>query len=416
MKKKKLLTEYLQNFKILSDKQYGFRHGKSTLDPILNLTTAMYSAVDDGSPAICVFVDLARAFDTVNHQLLSEVLEHIGIRGVCRDLFSSYLSDRRQCVRINGILSEYETIKCGVPQGTILGPILFNIYIDNLFHLMSCGDIFAYADDTAIFYTDKSWIDLKTKIEKDMENIKSWFDSMYLSINFDKTVYLPIMSSHAAPPPYQSLSIGNHDIIKSVQHAKYLGLHIDSALRWSVHVGYVMRKIRSLMGRFKILRRCLTSDQLRIVYTALIEPHITYAIVAWGAAGKTLLRKLEIAQKRIIKIIYDKDRMYPSNELYRETNVFDAHQLYFIHCATAFHKLRISKNTVRKPYKTRSDLIEVPRMRTARGQRSFNYLGVKLYNSLPSTVRYCNSRTLFRRRLMEYVRSIGRDSVADLTG
>ena len=242
---KKRLCDYLNKFKIISNKQYGFREGISTQDAILHLTTKMYLAVDSNKPSLCVFIDLAKAFDTVSHTLLLDSLNNIGIRGITLNLFESYLSNRYQCVKINGYLSNLRRVEYGVPQGTVLGPVLFNIYLNDLFSLPTKGSIITYADDTAIFYTCDNWMTLKHMVEEDMNKIKEWFDYKLLTVNFNKTYYLPICSNINSLPPFENLTIRDQFIIAGTTKFKYLGIILDSHLKWDNHINYIIKKLQS---------------------------------------------------------------------------------------------------------------------------------------------------------------------------
>ncbi|KAG5897935.1 hypothetical protein JTB14_014049 [Gonioctena quinquepunctata] len=223
----------------------------------------MYSALDNSQPSLCVFIDLSKAFDTVSHKLLLESLENVGVRGICLDIFKNYLSDRPQSVKVDDKLSIEQKIEYGVPQGTVLGPILFNVYINSLFDTHSCGKITTYADDTAIFYSDKDWITLKSTAENDLKSIRSWFNSRLLTINAKKTFFLPICSNKPTLPTYNTLHVSDDFIIESTNKFKYLGIVLDNHLKWNFHIKYLNKKLQFLIYKFYNLRNILNNSELK---------------------------------------------------------------------------------------------------------------------------------------------------------
>lgn len=233
------------------------------------------------------FLDLVKAFDTVSHVQLLEALDHFGVRGRVHDLFTSYLSDRKQFVKINNSISNYRVVQYGVPQGTVLGPILFIMYINHLLNIRSTGKIISFADDTAIFYEASSWADLKIKVENDLKNLINWFDHKLLTINYKKTTYIPFSCNKRNSPDYDKLEIYSNDYlieINSSDFTKYLGVYIDKHLRWDIHINTVAKTLRSLLYKFKFLNKILDVKQMKIIYHALVESRLSYGILGWGGA------------------------------------------------------------------------------------------------------------------------------------
>lgn len=401
------LCKFLTTCNILSNKQFGFMEGKSTQDAILGLTEKIYQSLDNSRPSLGVFLDLAKAFDTVSHSNLLQCLEDVGIRDSVLKLFETYLHERKQCVDIGGVRSRFLTTNYGVPQGTVLGPILFLIYLNNLFSLSSEGEIISFADDTVIYYEADTWTELKSKAERDLSKIIEWFNHKLLTINVTKTMFVPFGVYKDSITDINVLNIvlhGNTYRIERTNVVKYLGIYIDCHLRWDEHVNYVVKKIRKLIYMFKHVKDVLNTNNLMILYKALVESHITYGIIGWGGVLNCHLLRLEILQKRILKVIFNKPLTYPSEELFRETRVYDIRQLYF-YCI-ALRIFSEKKNFINHVHQTRSRSmrnISVVLMHTRIGQRCSTYLGPKVYNCIPFEIRSLNSKHIFKKKLKQFL-------------
>lgn len=393
------LNSYIKKYNILSDKQFGFKEKVSTQDAIVALTTKIYSALDEGMPCLCTFIDLSKAFDTVSHHLLLQALEDIGIRNNCLQLFKNYISNRIQCARVNDVLSESLVIEYGVPQGTVLGPILFSIYVNGLFLMESRGEVIAFADDTAIFYKGETWEEIKNTAESDLCNVKNWFDHKLLTINFEKTFYLPFSCNKTKRPSFEQINIdmqGNHYIISPKSEIKYLGVIIDQHLRWESHVKYITKKLRFILHKFKILQKILTAPQMKSMYHALVESHLNYGILGWGGVAKSHLSALEVLQKRFLKIILSKNYRYSSDLLYKEAKVFDLRQIFYFQVTVKQHYQKQLAVLPSHSYDTRQKNKYVhPLMLKTIGQRSYSYLAPKLYNTVPEEIRNVKINNVF---------------------
>lgn len=367
-------------------------------------------------PSLAIFLDLAKAFDTVSFSLLCESLEDLGVRGVNLKLFKSYLENRTQYVSLNNTYSESKTISYGVPQGTVLGPLLFIIYINNLFLLNTEGQIITFADDTVIYYKDVDWIKLKKKVETDFTHIKQWFNNRILTINFEKTFFVPFSSYKNKLATYNILEIneGGQTIrINFTSSAKYLGIFIDSHLKWDVHVEYLTKKIRSIIYLFYKVRNILETKDLKTLYYTLVNPHLTYAILGWGSILKTHLKSVEILQKRFFKIILNKNITYPSNQLLDDIEIFDIRQNYFYNVCIYMFKNKHVLHLPAHGYSTRQKLCNftVQFMQKAIGQRSINFLGPKIFSSLPYEITSLNSLNKFKSECKRYILSKNRNDI-----
>ena len=184
------LNKYISDNAILHSSQFGFRKKLSTSMALLKLTDDISRAIDDDNLTVGVFIDLAKAFDTVDHRILLNKLNHYGIRGVVNNWFSSYLSNREQYVKIGESNSSLCQIKCGVPQGSILGPILFLIYINDLNQILTVIKTIVFADDTNLFLSGRNISDIVKQLNKELIILSEWFNSNLLSLNIKKSSYI----------------------------------------------------------------------------------------------------------------------------------------------------------------------------------------------------------------------------------
>lgn len=413
---KERLQVFLKKYNILSDKQFGFRIGKSTQDAIAYLLHKIYEKMDMSKPALCVFLDLAKAFDTVCHKKLIGKLECIGIRGNVLNLLKSYLSDRVQYVKIGQSISSPMKVRYGVPQGTVLGPVLFIIYLNNLLNLPSTGEMVSFADDTAILYSAETWDELKVKAEADLENIKNWFDYNILTLNCNKTKYLPFCSYASGLPNMGSLNINQNNCVEEGDSVKYLGIIIDKHLRWDLQIKHASSKVRYLLGTFKYLKKFLNKEHLKIVYQSLVEPHFSYGIIGWGGLTKTHVTKLEILQKRFLKIIFNKNYTYPSNLLFSESKTLDIRQLYSLIVLVHLQKNKdlIEYNDHNYGTRHKNTITKKPLRNKKIGQRCYTHLGYLLYDQIPDELKNINTTILFRKKVKKWLLDFNRNKLHNI--
>lgn len=416
---KKRLIDYLEKYHILHKHQYGFRKNFSTEHAVHELINIVINGLDNNKKCLAIFMDLSKAFDTVNHEILLAKLDSIGIRGSEHRLFRDYLTDRTQRVKIDNVISEPLKIITGVPQGTVIGPILFLIYINNLLNSNINGHKISYADDTSLIFTDDTWEKVYNKAEKGLKIIKKWLDNNLLSLNVQKTKFMAFSLLSNDQPKNDNIFV--HDVfcknnlncncgkVMKVNEIKYLGLMIDHHLRWNVHAMYVVKRLRRLMYKFYQLRDILNKKNLLIIYNALIESILRYCITVWGGSYKNALKNLQVIQNSIIKIILKKNYRYSTDLLYTETGLFNVRLLY-IYQALQWMTNIIDSNQenvlLSFPYNTRSvsnQNIETPAMHKSHTQRHINFLGPKLYNLLPLNLKSIRKKQLLKKTLRIYL-------------
>ena len=243
----KLVCQQLLNFvtkhKILYDKQFGFKSNHSTLFALLAIIDKIQRAIDDGNFSCGIFLDLSKAFDTVNHQILLQKLEYYGIRGLANDWFRSYLHNRKQFVLLGNVKSDRLDVSCGVPQGSVLGPILFLLYVNDFHKSSNILDFHLFADDSNIFYTDSNLIRLESTINDQIKLVNAWLCANKLSLNIEKTNFIIFHPTQKKIADNFQLILNNQSL-KREYKIKYLGVFVDCHLNWRDHVSFISKKIK----------------------------------------------------------------------------------------------------------------------------------------------------------------------------
>ena len=307
------ITSHLEQHQILCSSQFGFRKRHSTYMPVALIVEEITKAIEQNEKVLGLYLDLKKAFDTVNITILLNKLRCLGIRGTLLNIIQSYFTNRFQLVEANGHVSEKRDIKLGVPQGSILGPLLFTIYINDLVNISNKVQFFLFADDTAIIMKGKSYQDIQDKVNEFIPQLTNWFLCNRLTLNPTKTCYqlYSIFSNHQDLDIY----INDHKIKRNYT-VKYLGIMLDENLKWESHISFVCRKISRDIGIMGRARPYLSSKELLLLYNSFILPHLNYCAMIWGSAYQTRLQKILVLQKRAVRIIDRKPFLFPSNELF----------------------------------------------------------------------------------------------------
>lgn len=269
----------------------------STQNAIQLLSSKIYDGLDQRKKIICIFLDIKKAFDVVNHELLLKKLEATGFRGKALELMRSYLGKRTQRVRVGSVVSDCADVVCGIPQGTVLGPTLFNIYINNLYDASTDGHLIGFADDTVVYYEGDTWEHVRVLAENGFADLMSWFGRNYMCLNLRKTRFVSFSVYQNHTPTFSELLVktdGRIERINGAKFVKYLGVIFDQHLRWDLHVNAVVKKMRFLLYKIRLLKDYLPQMHLRKLYVALVEPHLRYGIVAWGHAYMNHSRGLKV--------------------------------------------------------------------------------------------------------------------------
>ena len=306
----------------------------------------------------------------------------------------------------------YISISCGVPQGSVLGPTLFLIYINDLPNSSTYFNFRLFADDSNLFHTfppDKSNIDL-TVVSRKIRDVVVWCNSNKLTINVDKTKYV-LFKSRRRKYEISGQLIINESVLESVESTSFLGICIDEKLAWKKHINSVCNVLSKKIGLLYRIRHFVSRKILVMLYNAFIIPHITYGLEVWGAACKTFLNPILILQKRMARVITFKDRKHHSNPLFLELNLLDVFKeyryltgifMYDLFNNNLPHGISDYFSFIDHMYQTRNKEkcnLKIEAIRTNVGKQSISYAGAVIWNSIPTMLRNITSRKKFSRDL-----------------
>ncbi len=426
------LYNFLEIHNILYEQQYGFRKNKSTIHSLIQITEQIKYSIEKGMYGCGIFIDLKKAFDTVNHSILLKKLEHYGIRGTSLQWFTSYLTNRKQYVYHNGHSSKIKSISCGVPQGSVLGPLLFLLYINDLPHVSNILRFYLFADDTNLYYESKNLKQLEKVVNKEMNKIFQWLCSNRLALNISKTNFVIFHPYNKPLKEVITLKI-NKKAIAEEPCVKYLGVLIDSTLSWKSQISTITKKISRSIGIMYKLRPFVNVKIMKSVYYSIIYPHLIYGIQVWGSAFKTALINLNTMQKKAVRMITFNDSFHTEGYgLCHSSPLFL--QLEFL-IISDIYKFQISKflydclngyaprqfntwftyNTENYDYHTRSNAqilngnvlnitnLFIPFARTTHyGLNSIKVIGPKIWNEIPTDIRSIKSKKGFAENLKKH--------------
>lgn len=384
------LSDFLKKYNVLTTKQFGFRQHSSTELALLRQKELILTNIENKLITLGIFVDFSKAFDRMNHRTLLLKLSAYGIRNNMLNLICNYLSDRVQCVSIESFQSAFKSVKHGVPQGSLLGPLLFNIYINDLIRIDKEVEYVMYADDTSLFLTGEDVNSLVGKANLVLAKLHTWSIKNALLVNSAKTKAIFFRAKNTTYDLRSTLSLGTNEI-QITNVVKSLGVYFSEFMLWDAHFEHLQTKLSRTVGILRKLRHMLPVKTKLILYFALFESNIRYCNLIWGSSTATNISKLSVLQNGALKAIANAPSISSSHNLYSKYNIIKLTSFYDFRLLQLYKSLSerrapfleetiiLQKNT--HSHQTRHhERWYVPRPRTNYGFQTLNYALPTLLN------------------------------------
>ena len=409
------MFKYLNKFDIFYQHQYGFRPKHDTNQPLLHLMNKIYENLNKPQPefTLGIFLDLKKAFDCCDLNILLKKLEYYGFKNVANTWFQNYLCNRTQYVCINGIFSKEKTVVCGVPQGSVLGPLLFLIYINDL-PLATSFFTNLFADDTSFLKSSPHIETLVTDANFELKKAAAWFQANRLTLNVSKTKFMIFRNKNMHFDPKNcKLKIGN-EILERIgtdctnKYFKFVGLKIDEFLNWDYQIEHVSNKIASSIFALNQIKNILPINIRLLVYNALVRPHIEYGIITWGGVKNAKLQKIKSLQKRAIRAVNNSAFKAHSDPIFFRLELLNLDDTYKLGVLSFMHKCFYENlptsfndmfNSLAEPNRTKSYKLERVLFKTLECFPSA--LFPKLWNSIELELKETKSAKLFKRKVFK---------------
>lgn len=386
---KSRIMSYIDAKCMLSPFQHGFRKNKSTTTAMVEVMEFLLGALDGKEDAEICCCDLSRAFDCIDREILLCKLEYYGLRGPVYDILKSYLSDRFQVVAWKGTESDQEENSMGVPQGSILGPMLFILYINDLPTNVQSGEKCIFADD-ATFLNRAAVREVLIELSGvSMSEAQKWFGANKLLLNIDKT---------------QKLVVTTKSSNETEGPIKLLGFTLDSSLTaWKSHIDQMCKKLSSAIYSVRRIKYIVNEEAALITYHAYFHSVATYGILLWGSSSEA--ERIFLKQKRAMRALAGVRRGQSCRDLFRKYRVLTIPSCFILACICHVQEDlgRYTTHSSVHNYPTRGrDQLILPKHRLCRTQNTFNFIGVKAYNALPSDFKD-EKPVIFKRRLKSFL-------------
>ena len=313
-------------YRVPYDRQFGFRRKHSTCHAVNYSVDNILKEIEKKNHVIGVFIDLSKAFDTIEHGKLIDKLDYYGIRGPAHDILRSYLSERTHVTKFQTEKSGKCAVEYGVPQGSVLGPLLFLVYINDIVNSTNLGEFVMFADDTNIFVTGKTADETYRKANVVLREVEKYMLDNQLHINVGKSCYMhfkPDLSRAKQTSARVREYDGSNKLflcdkkLQKVRHTKFLGVMIDDQLNWEAHIDHLVNKLNAALITIKRIKKYIPASEYLKIYNALFLSHLSYCISCWGGIPDYKLARVFSLQKRCIRLLFGKTLSFDHHEFYQ---------------------------------------------------------------------------------------------------
>ncbi|XP_075163964.1 uncharacterized protein LOC142236620 [Haematobia irritans] len=409
----KQLSTYFELTGQLYPKQFGFKKGSGTQEAVVNIVNTICDGFDVSFGGVgAVFYDLSKAFDLVDHNILLSKLPYYGICGRELKLLESYIVKRKQYVEINGTRGDTGTVEHGVPQGSVLGPLLFTVYLNDISNLNLNGQLIMYADDIALLYPYNHEAILKGQMEHDAKIISEFCRINKLIINPNKT---KLMRFRPRCPPVEetfNITIGGVRI-SECQSMKYLGIHLQNNLAWNMHMEELKKKVSPAIGMLHKFRNVFNVKTKLLLYNSLIQSHLNYLAIIYAHKNNFHLRALQRTQNKALKIVFNLPILYPTSELYSNIakTILPVYGIYKFQLLTYMFKAtnNIGLGSIQflinqTAFNTRNNTnLKVKRCRLEVAKQGIEHSGCVAFNRIPDNLKNISRISTFKREIKSFL-------------
>jgi hypothetical protein len=401
----KWLISHLNENNILTKEQFGFKKISTTNMATYALLNNIQQSLDKKWLVGGIFCDLQKAFDCVNHNILLEKMEYYGITGTAHKLMQSYLDNRYQRTKIKGKSSNtsflsWEPVKHGVPQGSVLGPLMFLIYINDFPKTINkVATAVIFADDTSIIIKNNNKIDFKNALQQTIIEMSNWFRSNLLTLNYDKTHFLQFLTTNRNEMQQQTVTSNLQ--ITNINSTRFLGLKIDSTLTWRDHVIELTPKLNKACYVIRTLMFLRSPDILRMVYFSYFHSLVSYGIIFWGNSHSSI--NIFRIQKRIIRIMTNSNKHDTCRPLFKQLRILPLPSQYIFSLllfVVTNKELFLLNSQIHNIHTRHSDNLHLPQTGLTLVQKGVLFSGCKIYNHLPLHIKNISNKVpLFKSKL-----------------